>query len=376
MTGRTSSERAVVDGLFEAALAPELWTESLIALSDHVGGSSVNLIVLDRPGTRPVIEHFVRGNDDAYASYIGEYITVDRRVPRVAEAPVNKVLLEQHVLSDEEKRTDVVYNEVLATGGMRNMVLTNLTAGPLYMGLGVAPRDDAVPFEPDQLERISRILPDLRHALRFSLANRELQVQRGALGDLWAHAGKAVLILNSDRGVIFANGRAEDCLRTGLMRVRNGRLRFADRASDALLQHWLGRLAACPGENFGEFLADHPASRAQFSVRLIAADPIVASLPVGQAAAVIVMLEPLSEALVIGPREIERFCRLFGVTAAEGRAVAAVVAGRPLEELAAENQIAKDTVRKQLKAAMMKCGVSSQKALISRLERFCFVSLA
>ena len=311
MTGRTSSERAVVDGLFEAALAPELWTESLIALSDHVGGSSVNLIVLDQPGTRPVIEHFVRGNDDAYASYIGEYITVDRRVPRVAEAPVNKVLLEQHGLSDEEKRTDVVYNELLATGGMRNMVLTNLTAGPLYMGLGVAPRDDAVPFEPDQLERISRILPDLRHALRFSLANRELQVQRGALGDLWAHAGKAVLILNSDRGVIFANGRAEDCLRTGLMRVRNGRLRFADRASDALLQHWLDRLAAGPGENFGEFLADHPASQAQFSVRLIA-----------------------------------------------------------------ENQIAKDTVRKQLKAAMMKCGVSSQKALISRLERFCFVSLA
>ncbi|OCW58657.1 hypothetical protein AWJ14_00010 [Hoeflea olei] len=366
-------ERAMRERLFEAALSPELWTDCLISLSDYVGGSSVNLIVLDRPGERPYLEHFVRGDDHTYASYIETYIAIDRRVPRVAEAPVNTVLLEHQVLTEEERRTDIVYNEVLATGGMRNLMLTNLSAGPAYMGVGVAPHDDAVPFEPEQVERLTRILPDFRHALRFYIANRDLELQRSALGDLWAYAGKAVVILNIHGAVLFANQRAEEMQRGGLMRMSAGRLRFAERASELAWQQQAGRLHGDAAEPFGAFLAEHPVTREQYSVRLVGAAPIVSSLPSFKSPAVILTLEPLSEALSIGTREIDRFCRLFGVTAAESRAVAAVAAGRPLDALAEEAGVALDTVRKQLKSAMLKCGVSSQKALISRLERFCFV---
>ncbi len=104
------------------------------------------------------------------------------------------------------------------------------------------------------------------------------------------------------------------------------------------------------------------------------ADPVVSSIPTLRAPALVMLITPLSLSLVIGELEIARFGQLFGITPAECAVIAAVAAGKSLDQHASDNGIAVDTARKQLKAAMGKSGVSSQKALIARLERFCFLA--
>ncbi|MBD8893712.1 helix-turn-helix transcriptional regulator [Roseibium litorale] len=374
MTDFSEGLETLTDLFFDAALVPELWRDALIRLSDFIGGSAVNLIVIDTIGSQPVIEHFERGNEDAYATYLSDYFIMDRRVPRVVSAPIGKVLLEPDVLSPEEIRTDTVYNEILVMNGMRNLALCNLSSPDTFMGLGIAPLNDAIPFNSSQLHRLQGLLPGLRRAVRLYTANTELHLQRGLLGDLWSNTGRAVVILNAKRNLLFANSIAEEHLRTGLMASRNKQLSFTDKKTDDDFQETLGKLAGARGSSTGAFLACDPLTMDQYSVRVISSAPVLSHFNALSGPSIMLVITPLSAEMVITHEEASRFAQLFSITSAETRAISAVAKGTALADYAAENGLATDTVRKQLKSAMAKCGVNNQKALVSRLERFCFLT--
>lgn len=374
MTGESEDFEVLTDRFFEAALSPELWSSALLDLSDYVGGSAVNLVILETIGDRPVLEHFERGDDHAYAKYLDEYFVMDRRVPRTAAASVGKILLEPDVLSPEELRTDIVYNEVLAGNGMRNLALCNLSASEVMMGLGIAPLNDAIPFTPEQLRRLKSVLPHLRQAVRLYTANSELQIQRGLLGELWSNAGRGVIILGKDRKILFANSNAEEHLRSGFLSGRNKRLSFTDKKSDQNFQDCLTGMGPIRASATKAFLAADPNTLHQYSVRVISSTPVLAQFSVLNGPVVMLVITPLSAEMVITQEEASRFAQLFSITAAETRVLCAVAGGTSLSDYAAGNGLAADTVRKQLKSAMSKCGVNNQKALISRLERFCFLT--
>ncbi|SUB02132.1 Uncharacterised protein [Pannonibacter phragmitetus] len=244
------------DIFFEAAVNPDLWDRALAGFSDFTGGSSVNLVVLDKPGAPPVIEHFVRRDDAAYARYLGDYFAIERRVPRIAAAQVGRILLEQDVLSEEEKRQDTVYNEILAGNGMRNLALANLSSGRLLMGIGIAPQNDTDPFEPDQLTRLARLLPHLRNALSFYTIKIQLQLQRQMLADLFALEGKGGVVLDMNRRVLFANALAETQFSSGLISVRQGTVTFRHRNSEMAWQRALQDLQDGEGAGSASFMAE------------------------------------------------------------------------------------------------------------------------
>ena len=367
-------EQDIVDGFFDAALEPELWAEKLGLLSDHIGGAAVNLVLIEKAGGSPLDTHFERVDGHAYARYINDYIAIDPRIPRILNSPVNTLLMEHDVLTEEEIRSGAVYNELLAVSGMRNQAIALLSAGAVYAGFGVAPGDDSRAFEPEQLQRLSRLLPQLRHAVRFYMANAELQMHRSALGDLWSQAAKGVVILDAQKKALFVNRAAEAMLDQGLLTQRRAQISFRERSSELAWQQALFRLSDGSPRRSAEFLAVNPATLEQFGVRLTTAEPVVTSFPVLKSPALVMLITPLSLTLVIGEQEVARFGQLFGITPAECAAVGAVAAGKSLDEHARDNGIAVDTARKQLKAAMGKCGVASQKALVARLERFCFLA--
>lgn len=365
----------VRDSFFEAAVNPDLWDRALAGFSDFTGGSSVNLVVLDKPGAPPVIEHFVRGDDAAYARYLGDYFAIDRRVPRVAAAQVGRILLEQDVLSEEEKRQDTVYNEILAGNGMRNLALANLSSGHLLMGIGIAPQNDADPFEADQLTRLARLLPHLRNALSFYTINIQLQLQRQMLADLFALDGKGIVVLDMNRRVLFANALAETQFSSGLISVRQGTITFRHRNSEMAWQRALQDLQDGEVTESASFMAENPETLGMTGVRVLSAAPVLEQFPMFTAPAMLMLLTPINPGLAISPTEVARFGALFRLTPAECRVIEAISAGTGLDDHASQQGIRLDTARKQLKSAMAKCGVTSQKALISRLERFCLVAL-
>ncbi|WP_417684798.1 helix-turn-helix transcriptional regulator [Roseibium sp.] len=374
MLGSTYTEDEIVDGFFDAALNPDLWAENLAKLSDFVGGAAINLIMIDKPGSIPVDMHYECVDEFAYTSYVTDYIAVDPRIERIIKAPINTILLEDDVLTADEKKNGAIYNELLSVSGMRNQAISLLSGDTLYAGFGVAPRNDANPFDADQLARLRRLLPHLRHAVRLYSGNLDLQIQRNALGDLWSRSGKGVVILNDQRKLLFANETSENYLRDGLLRHGKDGLVFRDRASQARWQEALARLMREDVRTSTEFLAVDPVTLETYGVRLTTARAALSCFSILKAPAIVMLITPLSDGAVIGENEVSRFCELFGITAAESRVVASIASGISLDQHALMAGIALDTARKQLKSAMAKAGVANQKAFVSRLERFCFLS--
>lgn len=369
-----SEETALQESFFEAALSPHLWAGTLERLSDFVGGGAINLILIEKAGAQPVDVRYGRVDEFAYTSYIEEYIAIDPRIPRILTSPVNTMLMEDQVLTEDERLSSAIYNELMSRSGMRNQAISLLSADDLYAGFGVAPSNDAVPFDTERLSALSRQLSSLKQAVRLYTSNRGLELQRNSLGDLWSKSGKAVLLFDAFGQVLFANSLAESFIRSGVLKQRHRQISFSDRTAQA---NWIAlqnqaREAGTP-RTF-EFLATNRLSLEQIGVRVISAEPLLSQIASASTPALVMVLTVLSGETPITAQEVDRFCQLFGITQAESRVVAAVANGISLSDLAAERKVSTDTLRKQLKTAMAKCGVPSQKALISRLERFCFLS--
>ncbi|MBD8893971.1 hypothetical protein [Roseibium litorale] len=367
-------EIALQDSFFEAALSPEAWSRSLEHLSDYVGGGAINLILIEKAGAQPLDVRYGRVDEFAYTSYIENYIAVDPRIPRILTSPVNTMLMEHQVLTEDERRSSAIYNELMSRSGMRNQAISLLSADDIYAGFGVAPQNDAVPFTTDQIGRLSRQLNSLKQAVRFYTSNRGLQLQRKSLGDLWSNSGKAVLLFDAFGQVLFANSLAETFIRSGLLKQRHRQISFPDRTAQANWTTLQNQTKEAGAPRTFEFLATNRISLEQIGVRVISAEPLLSKVASASTPALVMVLTVLSGETPINQQEVDRFCQLFGITQAESRVVAAVANGISLSDLAAERKVATDTLRKQLKTAMAKCGVPSQKALISRLERFCFLS--
>ncbi|MFD1694914.1 helix-turn-helix transcriptional regulator [Roseibium aestuarii] len=373
-TALEDHEQGLRDGFFEAALDADQWEGALARFSEHLNGGAVNLILLEKAGALPVDLHYERVDEHAYTRYISDYIETDPRVPRVLNAPVNTVLLERDVLTEGERRHSAIYNDLMARSGMRNQAISLLASDTLFAGFGIAPRDDSQPFATEDLARLTRLLPSLKQAVRLHTANQSLQMQRSSLGDLWGLSGKGIVLLGASRQLLYANSLADDLLRAGVLRRVHGQVSFGDRASEQRWQHAWQELRKRGGTSSDQFLTEPTPGGTTFGVRLFSSPGMLGRLAWAGAPAVVMLLTPLSDMTVISAAEIQRFCALFSITPAEARVVEAVCQGQQLSDLAQERQVAVDTLRKQLKSAMAKCGVSSQKDLISRLERFCFLT--
>lgn len=81
----------------------------------------------------------------------------------------------------------------------------------------------------------------------------------------------------------------------------------------------------------------------------------------------IVVLNPQD---ILSPRTLDRISQFFGLSGSESAAIAAVIALQPLSEYSRVKGVQQDTVRKQLKSAMTKMAVNSQKQLFQVYERF------
>lgn len=367
-------EEALVEAMFEAAIHPELWPDILTAVSDHVAGGPFNVLCLGNADERPLFDCFVRGDRQGYETYLSDYILIDPRIPRLEQAPVGKVLLEHDVLSEAELRTDVAYNECLSRWGMRNLAQGNLSSGDVFTGFALAPRNDRNPFTSEQVAAISRLMTPLRQATRVTVASLELQQQRQTLGDLWSLSGKGVLILDRHGAVLFANRLAEEHMRGGTLLSHTGHLSFADPAAQRRWRKQLDLLAGDKAPRFSEFLTPCFQQPCDLAVRVIIDPALPSRLAPVSRGRILMLITPMTNTLDLSDQEVRRFAQLFSISPAECRAIGAIARGETLDDLARCHGVSEDTVRKQLKSAMGKCGVSSQKALISRLERFCFLS--
>ncbi|MGX1309828.1 DNA-binding CsgD family transcriptional regulator [Amorphus suaedae] len=365
---------ALVGGLYEAALTPELWQRAVNDIADALGAHTSHVMALDRRSGAEPVNVLARQDPAAIRAYMDDFFEIDIRVPRMDATPPGLMVLDCDVWSPEEKRASPVYQDFQRPQKMFHITGAQLGVENYMTWYGVS-RELDDPFDAGEVAMIERIVPHVRQAVRLTCTVEELRARDRLLGGLWADAGRGVLVLAPTGVVTFCNAAAEMLARAGVIALRRDRLRFREAGLNGLLAANLAALAnGAPGPAAIGAGLSMTEDGEQFGVRFVAIPAPVAP-DLSRGAALAVLLVPLSREVAPSETEIAQFGSLFGLTRSEQRVLGAVAAGEDLTAHALARKVSPDTVRKQMKTALAKAGCRSQKDLLRLLERFCFLSL-
>jgi DNA-binding CsgD family transcriptional regulator len=189
-----------------------------------------------------------------------------------------------------------------------------------------------------------------------------------SLGAAVAAAGFAAFLLTGDCRVVFANSRAEDLVRRGIgLRYIHGQLAATSPALSARL-HALTRNAASPKTDEAHAGGTLELCRGEDRSPLVAH---VISLAPNRTAAIFDLDQPTVAVFVVDPAtglgaQIRHFAAGFGLTPAETRVLAEIIAGNGLPAAAARLKITGTTVRTHAYRILEKTGTNRQTELIRR----------
>ena len=210
------------------------------------------------------------------------------------------------------------------------------------------------------LKRIMELLaPHFRAARHVQMRLADAQAGRLALASLDRIAVAAV-ILNRMGAIHYLNASARSLIADdGCIHIRNARLRFNEPALNVALEEALRRATQSPP---GSSLL--PLSSASKEVYEVTVSPLEAGHdePAPEIA-------PLALVVIARPRPdpqriVQRARRLYGLTEAEARVMAALTMGETVEAIASAHGVRTSTVRAQVRSIFEKTGVNRQSDLV------------
>lgn len=356
----------VVQQIYEAADDPEYWEVVAPLIADLVGGGPVHLFLASSESGIEYLSLFARGDPGFAAEYLSNFAGQDFRVPRVLARPPGVLLDERSYVSREEARRSVIHQELLPKHGVHNIVGSNMSLEDSIGWFGVSTRHACETFDEAQRDLLARVAPHILGACRILKRRMDLERARALAVDALDLVSSAILLLHRGR-LVQANAAAERLLRTGFFRLGSGRLECRDRFQD-------GRIAACLKEAAGGLdsvlaVRDYE-SGIDYLVRCHAAGARGGAGRANGGAAAVVSITEVDDPAASKREDVAAFCASYGVSAAEVSVVHAALSSTSLRTLAHDRGVALDTVRKQLKTAMARMGLDSQKKLFRAFERY------
>jgi len=364
--GVAAQVETIVADLQEAALDSGAWAGVSRQVDEAAGIQGSHLAVLS--GRGPSHEFLfsrllIRGEprEEIERLYVEEYAALDERVTRVADLPIERLLLNEEILSEEEQKASPVYADFLPSVGSNNQVVVRLKGlADTHIVWTLSGWSD---WSSEQAGVVDRLLPHVGHFVRVRQALAAADARRASFGELLERTGLGVVHLNREGRVLEANEPARSLLRSGdrLTTRSGGQLSARWRSDDAKL----GRLiAACCRDGVGGSmtvrstgessvagpLAMHacpvPPDRTTFDTRAVAAQVLLTELGSGPA------VDPAPVAAA------------YDLTCTESRVAASLAEGSTVSEIAAATGRRESTVRWHVKNLHSKLGVHRQKDLV------------
>lgn len=344
----------LVDLIYACLLGEASWQDFLVGLARALPGGMSTLFYHDAStGTGSwQLNHGLPS--DAVGKY-GEYYS--RLNPWMAKAAVRKigvgVVAEQMYPREEFVRTEF-YNDYFHKFGAESAVGVTIVReeGRSFLLSTITSRAD-----PDSnmaaAEQLTRLAPHLRRVFRhFRTDTRQQTAEFGcSLFDaidigvaLVGDCGMLRSISEAGQRIVETSG----CARKTVL----GKFRLANEDANATLDRMLVR--SYDGPRVAVFMV----GLVKLTFILTERDPFLIYFA---GPTVAILMESLERPAQL---DTDFFTAAFKLTAAEARALAGIVSGRSIDEMAAAAGVSRETIRSQLKSLYVKTGASAQIDLV------------
>ncbi|MDO5604794.1 MAG: hypothetical protein Q4G25_06490 [Paracoccus sp. (in: a-proteobacteria)] len=367
MSARLSQESfdGLLDLIYHTAVAPAGWDQLLVRLADEMGCIAGGLTV-ESPGTG-------RGAPITYFGFDPDHVakTFDHFLPMNPLHGIHDRMRTGHVITnamavplDAFQRSEFYHGWARPQGLCCPVTVVLTHDHAAYMPLTLVRPDGHGDLPATELRFLDRLAPHLARAARMGKDLRDHHVQGEVLASALSHLGAAVFILDRQRRVSFASAPAERMLATGsaIRTDRQRRLTATVRASDAGLQSALRGAISGVAQGADVQLLARNGSKLAVTVLAVARVSAPDLAVTGDAACFVIIREP---GAVDAGAAARQAARLFGLTPAEERVLAALLPGAGLPGAAAALGIGRETARSHLRSIFSKTGTSRQAELIA-----------
>lgn len=356
----------LIDLLYEAVVEPNGWTLFLQGFSDALHGHAAILFTQDYQSAAVPFFAAVRSDPAVGQSYQDHYVSVNIWMRREENLRTGRAVTDQLLATDDELRGSEFYNDWLrpqhpfhALGGVVRR------QGSFVSKISVLRPHDHGPYGTEEFALYRGIAEHLGRALDMQERLGHLSVQRAASEETLHHLTVGVLLLDTDRRILFANRAAEAiCSGDDGLAIAGRALRAARPCDDRTLQQLLEEsVLTGKGAGFGTGGMLYVARRSGRRPYSLAVSPIAPSASLilaGEPATVVFITDPETKAEVT-PDALQR---LYGLTNAEARLLAKLIDGEKLQDYAERNSVTMNTVRTQLAHIFSKTGTNRQAELV------------
>ena len=375
--GELAAISDLIGAIYDCAIDPALWPETLGGLCALLDGVASQLYVvdLDTGGHR-----FATGWGEApekTSSFIARYqgVSYDWQSRAIAgrgpDADPDEPIVFRQLPFAGDFVDSPFFRDLDAEFGYCDMAALIVLHRPPRIGLVGVSRHRDVGIVTDREVRLMRLLaPHLRRAVAIGdmldMRRLEAEALKGAVDGLSVGIG----LVASDGTLLYANRAAAAMMASGegAIRAVGGRLAArrpgaAEELASAIAM--AGRSdAALGGAGIGVVLREAGASGAPAVAHVLPLAGGEARQRIGQGAVAAVFVSPAT-----APGGLDTAFASLGLTAAEARLAARLAAGETLAEASSALGIAETTAKTHLARIFGKAGVSRQAELVTLLER-------
>lgn len=348
-------EDKLVDSIYATVFGEGTWQDFLAKLSLILPDGRSTLFYHDSRRSKGAF-NLNSGFDAAEVAKYGEYYS--RINPWMPAAAVRKVGLgvvaEQMFPRDRLVKTEF-YNDFWSKVGGESAVGVTIVRAEgrsfLLSTLTSCPDPEANRHAADTLTRLA---PHLRRAFRH-FKSEPGQKTIAEIGSSLFDAVDIGMVVVGDRGLVkSASSVGQNMINTGrCLRVNLlGKIKVCQERADYLLSQMLDRFYEGPR------VASCIVDAFKLTFIQVAKDPLSLYF---QGPTIVVLME---QGNVMQRVNEEHFSKAYGLTAAETRALAGILAGKSVDEIANAAALSRETIRSQMKSLYAKTGTKGQLELL------------
>ena len=355
----------LIHTIYETALNSGRWASALQQLAAYMDAAASHFIVWDKQANAVSFSVLTGIPPEADASYGAYYALIDPLLQLAMAHPPGVWLRCQEHFDENFVRRNEFYRDYLAPYGLRYLLGGKLVESNDYSALVTLLRGAGQPpFSELDVASVRRIEGHLQRAARLHLAASDLRAHAQMGASALDSLSCAVWIVTAEGGLRHLNTRAEAILRAsdGLA-TKQGRLRATNGAHSHLARMIKAGAQPNGASRGGTLSIERPNGKPPYQVFVVALPEKSVSAVEWQVPLALVLAKDATQRVAAPPL----FARLYGLTPAEGRLAAALLAGKTPGEHATAAGVSIATVRTQMHAVLAKTGTRRQAELVCLL---------